>query len=434
MRKTTDLLLLILTLVGSSVWAQQSPDFVTTKDGVFYHREKPYYYIGTNYWYGAVLGSAGEGGDRERLKKELDFLKGMGVTNLRVLAGAEGPNDQPSRVPLGAQQSPGVYDEKLLEGLDYLLVEMGKRGMKAVLFLGNSWEWSGGYAQYLNWNGYGDIPYPNLEQYSWPDFMKYVNEFHKSCTPCKEQYNAFVKFMVTRKNTLTGLDYRNDSAIMTWEIANEPRAFSKENFDSFVKWLEDVSVLIKSLDPNHLVTTGTEGSWGCEGSIEVFEKTHAYASIDYLTMHIWPKNWSWLDIHDINGSLPTAILKTNEYMIEHIRVAERLKKPLVLEEFGLPRDHHKYSLEDPTTARDAYYENAFSIVLTHAKTKGVLAGCNFWAFSGTARPVPGQPYWKKGDPFMGDPPQEEQGLNSVFDTDTTIKLIRTYTRRLSKTR
>lgn len=29
----------------------------------------------------------------------------------------------------------------------------------------------------------------------------------------------------------------------------------------------------------------------------------------------------------------------------------------------------------------------------------------------------------KGDDYMGDPGQEEQGLNSVYDTDTTVKLV-----------
>lgn len=32
-------------------------------------------------------------------------------------------------------------------------------------------------------------------------------------------------------------------------------------------------------------------------------------------------------------------------------------------------------------------------------------------------------FWQKGDDYMGDPGQEEQGLNSVYDTDTTVKLV-----------
>jgi mannan endo-1,4-beta-mannosidase len=97
-----------------------------------------------------------------------------------------------------------------------------------------------------------------------------------------------------------------------------------------------------------------------------------------------------------------------------------------MEEYGLPRDHHGYSLAEPTTCRDKYYENVFGLVLQHAKEKDALAGCNFWAYAGTGRPVAGQTYWKKGDDYLGDPPVEEQGLNSVFDKDTTTKVIARY--------
>jgi mannan endo-1,4-beta-mannosidase len=61
-------------------------------NGQFIRNGKPYYYVGTNFWYGAILGSEGEGGDRERLHKELDFLKSIGINNLRVLVGADGEN------------------------------------------------------------------------------------------------------------------------------------------------------------------------------------------------------------------------------------------------------------------------------------------------------------------------------------------------------
>jgi endo-1,4-beta-mannosidase len=117
---------------------------------------------------------------------------------------------------------------------------------------------------------------------------------------------------------------------------------------------------------------------------------------------------------------------TDQYMDGHIAVARKLNKPLVMEEYGLPRDHHGYSLAEPTTCCDKYYENIFRLVLQHAKEKDALAGCNFWAYAGAGRPVAGQTYWKKGDDYLGDPPVEEQGLNSVFDKDTTMKVVARY--------
>ena len=35
--------------------------FVIVKDGHFEKDGKPYYYVGTNFWYGAILGSEGQG-------------------------------------------------------------------------------------------------------------------------------------------------------------------------------------------------------------------------------------------------------------------------------------------------------------------------------------------------------------------------------------
>jgi mannan endo-1,4-beta-mannosidase len=34
--------------------------------------------------------------------------------------------------------------------------------------------------------------------------------------------------------------------------------------------------------------------------------------------------------------------------------------------------------------------------------------------------------WKSGDDYLGDPPQEAQGLNSVFSNDPTMKIVKKY--------
>lgn len=406
----------------------QAQEFVQVNGKHFVLEGKPYYYIGANYWYGAILASKGEGGNRKRLRQELKLMKEKGINNLRVLVGAEGPDNQPYRVTPALQTAPGVYSDTLLDGLDYLLKEMKKHDMTAVLFLHNSWEWSGGYAQYLNWHGHGDIPYPQV--HSWDAFQAYVRKFQQ-CEPCKAQFAEHVRFILGRTNRYTGEKYVDDPAIMAWEVANEPRPFSKGNLPAFEKWISETAALIRSLDANHLITTGSEGSVGCEDNIDVFERIHTDPNISYLTMHIWPKNWNWIDIKDIPGTLESAIKKTNTYIDNHVAVAQKLKKPIVLEEFGLPRDGHSFDLSATTTNRDAYFKNAFEQILAHAKHGEVLAGCNFWAFGGNAQPNHAEgPYWKKGADLTGDPPQEEQGLNSVFQNDTTVELVLSYVKQI----
>jgi mannan endo-1,4-beta-mannosidase len=409
--------------------AKAQSSFVKAEGGQFILDGKPYYFIGTNYWFGAIIASPAVYGNRERLLRELDFMKSKGITNLRIQAGAEGPDNEPYRVTPSLQVSPGKYNDEILDGLDFLLSEMEKRGQHAILFLNNSWDWSGGYAQYLNWNGYGPIPYPMVKPNTWPEFMKFSGQFI-NCKNCQDQFREHIRFMLTRTNRYTGRKYIDDPTVMTWEIGNEPRAFSMENIPAFEKYIKETAALIKEIDKNHLVTTGTEGQWGCENSLEVFERIHAQPEIDYLTMHIWPKNWSWLNVKNIPGTLDISIKNTNDYMDAHIAVARKLSKPIVLEEFGLPRDFHGYQPAEKTSCRDSYYENAFKQVLDHCKKNDVLAGCNFWSFGGEGRPA--HVFWVKGDDYLGDPPNEEQGLNSVFNTDSTIPVIEKHTRQLTK--
>jgi mannan endo-1,4-beta-mannosidase len=204
--------------------------------------------------------------------------------------------------------------------------------------------------------------------------------------------------------------------------------FSNEGKPAFLQWMREATALIRSLDPNHLISTGNEGFMGSEEDLDLYEELHKDPNVDYLTIHIWPKNWSWIDIQKILESVDTAIVRTNKYISKHWIISDKLNKPLVIEEFGYPRDHHLYSLDDPTTARDRYYENIFRQIVISAKDRGLLAGCNFWTWGGFGRPA--HTFWQPWDDYVGDPSQEEQGLNSVFDTDSTIRLIQEYTKRI----
>jgi mannan endo-1,4-beta-mannosidase len=407
--------------------------FVIVKNHKFYANNKPYYYIGTNYWYGGLLGlekDKKKGADR--LRRELDFLKANGVTNLRLMAGAEGSGMINGVVRVGPPLQPrqGEFQEDVLDGLDLILSEMGKREMRAVVFFSNNWEWSGGFQQYLTWNNL----VPNelrSRKLTWDEQRDIVSGFY-SCEPCKESYNKQVNLILNRTNRYNKQKYTEDPAIMAWELANEPRPMRPAAADAYKLWIGEAAAMIKKKDKNHLVTIGHEGEMGTE-NMKLYEEIHADQNVDYLTIHIWPKNWNWFDGHRIREGFPGVVEKTLNYIDRHVRVAEKLNKPLVIEEFGLPRDNHSFEVTSPTTLRDAFYGEIFSVIEKQLKSEGHLAGANFWAFGGTARPVMGQTFWKAGDSYMGDPPMEEQGLNTVFDSDqSTWKLIRAFSQSLAK--
>ena len=412
MKLTLKLALCFSLIVAAGCTAQ--PQFVQVKDGHFVRNGKNYTYIGTNFWYGPILASEGQGGDYTRLCLELDTLKALGIENLRVLVGADGPDGVFSRVEPTLQKAPGVYNDTLLVGLDRFLVELGKRDMQAVLYLNNSWEWSGGYGQYMEWATGEKALIPLIDGY-WP-FMQQMGKFQTSA-PSQELFYNHVRAIVGRTNSITGKPYREDPAIFSWQIGNEPRCFSAEPEarDGFIGWLTESARIIKELDPNHMVSTGNEGFFGCEQDMELLERVCAISDVDYMTIHIWPYNWDWVKAESLREDLGVAMANTLDYIGRHQELSEKYGLPVVAEEFGFPRDGFEASMTAPTSARDSYYALVFSQVGT------TLQGANFWGWSGFAVPLHEQ--WETGDPYTGDPAQEAQGLNGVYITDTTVDII-----------
>jgi mannan endo-1,4-beta-mannosidase len=421
-KRLTFSLILLVAALALNLHAQS---FISVKGHRFYSNGKPYYFVGTNYWHGSLLGlerSKKRGVDR--LRRELDFLKSQGVTNLRLMAGAEGSGmiNGVTRVGPPLQPEQGKFDESILDGLDLVLYEMGKRGMKAVIFLSNNWEWSGGFQQYLMWNGLVDDEFKTKKP-TWDELRDIVARFY-SCNACITGYKRQANLILGRKNKISRKKYSDDPAIMAWELANEPRPMRPFANDDYHRWIRETAAMIKAADSNHLVTIGHEGWIGTQ-DIKLFEKIHADKNIDYLTIHIWPKNWGWFTDGKMSDGYANIVVQTEKYILENTKVAVKLNKPLVIEEFGLPRDGQSFDPESTTYLRDQYYQKVLSFIGNRPGGNTHIAGANFWAFGGTARPIKGQVFWKTGDELMGDPPMEEQGLNSVFDRDkTTWKVIR----------
>ena len=136
----TILLLLIMaatTIIGCNreIAADRADSIITCQDTQLMKDGEPYSYIGTNMWYASILGSTGEEGDRERLCKELDRLKEIGITNLRILSGPDAGSSLANPAKPYLQTAPGVFNDTILEGLDFVIAELEKRDMDAVIYL-----------------------------------------------------------------------------------------------------------------------------------------------------------------------------------------------------------------------------------------------------------------------------------------------------------
>ena len=408
--------------------SKRSDDFVSVRNGRFQLHGRPYYFVGANVWYGCYLSDAALSGGRARFVRELDQLQGLGVNNLRLLAGSE-TSPLVAAIPRGITRSPSDFDEALLAGLDFSLAEMAKRNMRGILFLSNYWQWSGGFAEYVRWITGETIPDPDQPATTkgdyWGGFMKFSASFYQ--TPAAvELYRKFAARLIQRRNTVNGRIYRDDPTIMTWELANEPRpgpdgGTPEKEVTAFCDWVDATARFIHERAPHQLVCTGSEGIMGSLGKPEVFIAAHKTPAIDYVTVHMWLKNWGWLKEPQLGTEFEIAAGKARDHVETHNTIAtDILKKPLVLEEFGLPRDHEQYLPGTPTTARDEYYRRMFEQVAQSCQAGRALQAANFWAWGGEGR-ASATAY--SAGAFLGDPPSEPQGLNSVFDTDTSTHVV-----------
>lgn len=410
-------LLTVSALLTLSCGVEEAPTnpsepFVRVDGMRFMIGDRPFYPCGVNFWAAMNLAVDGPEGDRSRLLAELDQLRRLGVNHLRVMASSEGPDTAPYRVVPSLMPTPGEYNKNLLEALDFLLAECGKRDIRLVMVVTNFWEWSGGMAQYVSWHEDTPIPYPAT--HVWTDFTAYASKFY-GCPQCQDWYRDHIRMVISRVNENTGISYRDDPTIFAWELANEPRLYPQE-------WIDDTAAFIKSLDSNHLVTTGSEGEVGGP-----FTVTHGSPDIDYATLHIWPQNWGWFDPMKPE-SYEQAQQNALAYLNEHVAEARVLGKPLILEEFGLARDWFsapdRYAQGTKTTLRNLFFTAMFRAVAESVRAGGPLTGDSIWAWGGRGRP---------GDRWTGDPPHEPAGWYSVFDSDlSTLEVISAHAQDLER--
>jgi len=118
---------------------------------------------------------------RAAVAQVLDDLQLMGANFLRIWAFSVA-----DAAPM--QTSPGVYDSRLLTGLDWVVAEASRRGIRTSLVLADWWKRAGGVRQYLDWCGVVDV--------SGPAF------FTNRCAI--DAYKANARFLIGRTNSFTG--------------------------------------------------------------------------------------------------------------------------------------------------------------------------------------------------------------------------------------
>jgi mannan endo-1,4-beta-mannosidase len=116
--------------------------------------------------------------------------------------------------------------------------------------------------------------------------------------------------------------YKDSPAIAMWEIANEPKGNSAAVTDAVMKsFFDETAALIKSLDPNHLVSSGSQAQY-LYGTSD-FSYVHSGPNIDVASVHEY--DYAYQDSRTIvSGHFTAAKAKMDQ-----------LGKPLYIGETGV---------------------------------------------------------------------------------------------------
>ncbi|KAL5864875.1 hypothetical protein ACOSQ3_002389 [Xanthoceras sorbifolium] len=338
--------------------------FVTRNGTQFMVDNKVWYVNGWNsYW---LMDHAVHDYSRPRVVAMLQAGAKMGLTVCRTWAFNDGGYN-------ALQISPGQFDERVFKALDYVIAEARQQGVRLLLSLVNNLQAYGGKTQYVKWawqEGIG-LSSSNDSFFFDPSIRKY--------------FKNYVVTVLTRKNTITGIEYRNDPTIFAWELINEPRCMTDPSGDTLQDWIDEMSAFVKSIDKYHLVTVGLEGFYGPKNSKRLTVNPEQWASdlgsdfirnsrienIDFASVHIYPDHW----FHD--REFEDNLKFVSKWMLSHIEDGDiELRKPVMFTEFGLSNLNKDFE----HSQRDRFYKTILDIIYKSAKRNKSGAGALVWQY------------------------------------------------------
>ncbi|KAK9066788.1 hypothetical protein SSX86_014111 [Deinandra increscens subsp. villosa] len=333
--------------------------FVGTKGINFVINGSPFMFNGFNaYW---MMDVASDPSDRYKVTQVLQDAVNAGLSVCRTWAFFDGPGDR------ALQISPGVYDERVFQGLDFVVAEARKYGLRLILSFVNNYKDFGGRPQYVEWAKSSGVKIGSDDDF-------YINSIVKG------YYKNHVERVVTRINTITKTAYRDDNTIMAWELINEPRCQVDYSGQMVNAWVQEMATFVKSMDEHHLLEIGMEGFYGAtmperkqiNPGYEVgtdFISNNLVKEIDFTTIHAYPDQWFFGQTDDSQMEF------MQRWMSSHYEDSRTvLKKPLVIAEFGK-------SCKDPgynVNKRDAYMNAVYRNIYMEARTGGTVGGGLVW--------------------------------------------------------
>ncbi|XP_073098714.1 mannan endo-1,4-beta-mannosidase 6 isoform X2 [Elaeis guineensis] len=196
-------------------------------------------------------------------------------------------------------------------------------------------------------------------------------------------FKDYIKAIVTRRNSYSGVRYYDEPAIFAWELMNEPRCVSKSSAPILQDWIIDMSSHIKSLDKKHLVTIGLEGFYGPGRTERLrvnpgewaatfgsdFLQNSADEHIDFASVHAYPDSWI------PRASLEEKVKYLSSWVDSHVNDSQNvLKKPVLFLEFGSNLRAKKNGTYEKNVLLNVVYDKVYE----SAKKGQAGAGALIW--------------------------------------------------------
>ncbi|XP_022005302.1 mannan endo-1,4-beta-mannosidase 1 [Helianthus annuus] len=262
------------------------------------------------------------------------------------------------------QSSPGVYNENMFKALDFVISEGGKFGVKLILSLVNNFNDYGGKGQYVQWARERGQKMQNEDSFFTNPMVKGFFKNH-------------IKTVLTRRNTITGVMYKDDPTIMAWELMNEPRCPADVSGATVQNWISEMACYLKSIDANHLLEVGLEGFYGASSFQKNpnnsphetdFIANNQIREVDFATVHSYPDQW----LPNRNNVAQLEFLQ--QWIYDHIVDAQEvLKKPVIFAEFGKSWKQPGYNVSQ----KNQLYNMVYTWIYRSA-SGGVASGGLFW--------------------------------------------------------
>lgn len=191
--------------------------------------------------------------DEFELQDGLATVHQMGGTVVRTYSIPVWRGDDP---PAEASYILGIdkYNENAFRMLDLALKLANENDVRLIIPLVNNWKWQGGRGEWAAFRGKSPDDF-------WTD-PQLIADFKRT-----------VRYILVRTNTLTGVRYCDDKAILCWETGNE--------LSSPPSWVHEMAHYLKSVDPNHLVMDGVNGG-------RLHSSSLSDPDVDIVTTHHYP--------------------------------------------------------------------------------------------------------------------------------------------------